>query len=191
MLGEATWGWQGRSLPGQDRDDRSLLESAYRCLFFVSTDETQISVDGPEQTQVSQHGDVASGVTEGVYDALGETATAELYWDLLLAETCTGWLYSLRDSEIVRSFVMDHPDLVEVLLEAKPHLVRYFGDDTHVSLRVLRDPEIGEEGELVAYILTPLSVDKAQSRLDDLDDGWFLDQVDRVGDLLNFNLAFV
>ena len=60
-----------------------------------------------------------------------------------------------------------------------------------MALEVIRDPEIGKDGELFAYILTPLSVQEAQARLDDLDDEWFLDQLDRIGDLLNFNLEFI
>jgi hypothetical protein len=191
MLGEAVWEVHGASRVDQDRDGRSLLRFAQRVIFFAFSGMTQTNAHRSERVQLLRQGNIISGSTESIYVTLGQTATPELYWCLLLAETGVGQVFSLRDSEVVQSFVADHPDVAEVLLEAKSHLVRCFGSNVRVSLRVLRDPEIGEEGELVAYIETPLSVDEAQSRLDDLDDGWFLDQVDRVGDFLNFNLAFV
>lgn len=98
--------------------------------------------------------------------------------------------YVLRDLQ-VQQFLQTHPHLVELLLEAVPYLQRHFGPSPRVDLEVIRDPEIGPAGELIAHILTSLSVDQAQARLDRLDDEWLLDQLDRVGGLLNFDLEFV
>jgi predicted HTH domain antitoxin len=98
--------------------------------------------------------------------------------------------YVFRDSQ-VRPFLQAYPHLTEFLLEASPYLQKHFGTTPHVELEVIRDPEIGLTGELIAYILTPLSVDEAQARLDRLDDEWLLDELDRVDGLLNFSLEFV
>jgi predicted HTH domain antitoxin len=98
--------------------------------------------------------------------------------------------YIFRDVA-VRRFLQVHPHLIEFLLDAFPHLQKHFGPSPRVELEVIHDPEIGPEGELIAYILTPLSVDKAQARLDRLDDEWLLDELDRVDGLLNFSLEFI
>jgi hypothetical protein len=98
--------------------------------------------------------------------------------------------YVFRDTQ-VRRFLQVHPYLTEFLLKAVPYLQKHFGPSPHVELEVIRDPEIGPTGELIAYILTPLSVDEAQARLDRLDDEWLLDESDRVDGLLNFSLEFV
>ncbi len=102
-----------------------------------------------------------------------------------------GEFYSFRDALAVRRFLRAHPQLTEVLLEAHAYLEKHFGPDPQVALGVVSDPEAVGWDQLFAYILTPLSVDEAQARLDRLDEEWFLDQLDQVGDLFNFNLEFV
>jgi len=97
-------------------------------------------------------------------------------------------IYSCRHAMAVRRFLYAYPQLVEVLLEAYPYLVKHFGPNPQVMLKVVRDPEAGRSEQLMAYILTSLDADEALIRLDRLDEEWFMDQFDRVGDLFNFNL---
>jgi predicted HTH domain antitoxin len=99
-------------------------------------------------------------------------------------------LYVLRDAH-VHSFLQAHPHLTGFLHEAFPYLQKHFGPSPRVELEVIRDPEIGTAGELIAYILTSLSVEEAQARLDRLDDEWLLDALDRVDGLLNVHLEFI
>ena len=97
-------------------------------------------------------------------------------------------LYSLRDAATVWPFLLAHSQLVEVLLEAYPYLEEHFGPDPKVTLEVVNDPEAVTRKQLFAYIVTSLPPAKALARLDKLDEEWFLDQLDRVDGLLNFNL---
>ena len=99
-------------------------------------------------------------------------------------------IYSLRHAAAVRRFLHACPQLVEVLLEARVYLQKYFGPDPQVTLEVVSDPEVEGVEELFAYILTSLPVDEALARLDKLDEEWFLDQLDRVSGRFNFNLEF-
>jgi hypothetical protein len=99
-------------------------------------------------------------------------------------------IYSLRDAAAVKRFLHARPQLVEVLLEARVHLQRYFGPDPQVALEVVSDPETEDLKELFAYIHTSLPVDEALARLDKLDEDWFLAQLDRVDGQFNFNLEF-
>jgi len=99
-------------------------------------------------------------------------------------------IYSLRDAATVRRFLHACPQLVEVLLEARIHLQKFFGPDPQVTLEVISDPEAESIDELFAYILTSLPVDEALARLDRLDEEWFLDQLDRIDGQFNFNLEF-
>jgi len=99
--------------------------------------------------------------------------------------------YSFRDGLAVRRFLLTYPHLIEVLLEAYPHLVKHFGPDPQVALEVISDPEVEGWAQLFAYIITSLPVDEALVRLDTLDREWFLDQLDQVDGLFNFNLEIV
>ncbi len=102
--------------------------------------------------------------------------------------------YTLVNVEEVRRFLRVYPDAADVLLEARPHIERIFGPDTHVVLEVTRDPESespqGSE-ELFGNIQTSLSVEEALERLRQFDDEWFLSQLTRAGGRLNFSLEFV
>ena len=68
--------------------------------------------------------------------------------------------------------------MIEVILEAYPHLVKHSGPNPQVMLEVVRDPEAERSEQLFAYILTSLDTDEALDRLDRLDEEWFLDQFD-------------
>lgn len=102
-----------------------------------------------------------------------------------------GEFYSFRDMLPVRRFLRARPQLIDVLLEAHTYLEKHFGPGPLVTLEVVSDPEATDWDQLFAYILTSLPVDEAQARLDRLDEEWFLGQLDRIGDLFNFNLEFV
>lgn len=97
-------------------------------------------------------------------------------------------LYRLHDATQVRGFLRSHPHLVDVILEAYPHVQKHFGSNPEVVLEVVTDPEAEGSELLFAYILTSLPTKEALDRLDRLDEDWFLDQFDRVGDLFGFNL---
>jgi hypothetical protein len=67
----------------------------------------------------------------------------------------------------------------------------HFGSGIPVVLEVVSDPEVEGWDQLFAYILTSLPVREALAQLNKLDKEWFLDQLDRVDGLFNFNLEFV
>jgi hypothetical protein len=101
-------------------------------------------------------------------------------------------MYTFRNAAAVRRFLLAHLSLIGVLVEAYSHLSKYFGPDPRVALEIVSDPEADDgRDQLFAYILTSLPVDEALVRLDRLDEEWFLDQLDQVGGLFNFNLEFV
>jgi hypothetical protein len=100
-------------------------------------------------------------------------------------------MYSFRDATAVRRFLQMHPHVVRVLLDAYPYLLKHFGPDPQVVLEVISDREAESWDQLFAYVCTPLPVNEALARLDKLDQEWFLDQLDRVEDLFNFNLEIV
>lgn len=99
-------------------------------------------------------------------------------------------IYSFRNDAAVQRFLYSYPQLAKVLLEAHVYLKKHFGPEPQVTLEVVSDPEVEGWDELFAYILTSLPVDEALARLNRLDEEWFLDQLDRVDGLLNFNLEF-
>lgn len=99
--------------------------------------------------------------------------------------------YAIDDTRRVHAFLSAHPELVEVLLDAALVLDEYFGAEADVALEVVADPEAEGGEELVVQVGTSAPVDEAMDRLSRMDREWFLDQLGRVGGLLNINLVFV
>lgn len=97
---------------------------------------------------------------------------------------------SFRDREGVEA----HPEYSKVwsILEAAwPSLLRCFGGAVDIVLEVIAYPEEGAYDELVAWIRSNDSVQKALDKLERFEDEWFLDHLDEIGNRFNFNIEIV
>lgn len=115
--------------------------------------------------------------SSGIMWATGDSAIMEL-----------DEFYTFRNLPNARSFLLSHPDVVELLREARPHLEECFGPQVDVMLAVIQEPR--EMDRMFAYIRTSLSAEEALAQLDHLDESWFLSRVGQVGAFFNFNLEF-
>ena len=82
-------------------------------------------------------------------------------------------LYRVREKDRVEEFLSSHPGLVDILLEARPHIERQFGRDVVVELRFSRIFEGDTEADLFAKIQTSLDLDTANELFDSFWDEWF------------------
>ncbi|MCE7981588.1 MAG: hypothetical protein DYG89_10370 [Caldilinea sp. CFX5] len=96
--------------------------------------------------------------------------------------------YQITGDEHIFAFLRQHSQLIPILQEGRGAVSLLFGEDTLIPLVLMRDPEIGHES-LVAWVQTDLPAREAVERLAELDDLWFADKLDVVGELLNFNIA--
>jgi hypothetical protein len=90
----------------------------------------------------------------------------------------------------VSNFLQAHQELISLLNEAYKELRKHFSSED-LKLELVTDPEIAEDRQLFVYIFTSISVTDALRKLDEFDEQWWLEQVDRANGLLNFNLRFV
>lgn len=96
--------------------------------------------------------------------------------------------YQITGDEHIFAFLRQHSQLLPILQEGRGAVSLLFGEDTLIPLVLMRDSEIGHES-LVAWVQTDLPAQEAVERLAELDDLWFADKLDVVGELLNFNIA--
>ena len=99
-------------------------------------------------------------------------------------------LFVLADPAKVARFLAQHPELVGLLLEARPELRRCFGE-APVRLQVVSDPEAPGPIELFGYIATDLEASEALERLRRFDAEWFIEHRAEAGELLNFDVEFL
>ena len=85
--------------------------------------------------------------------------------------------YEFRNSPAVKEFIRKNEYLTELLLEARQRIREYFGPDVSAALDVIREPGAKNGGRLFVLILTTLRPKEAVSRLEELDQGWWLDVI--------------
>jgi hypothetical protein len=78
-----------------------------------------------------------------------------------------------HDAEVEEYLVL-HPLLIPVLAEAYEKIIKYFGHEIEVVLKLVLDPEIPNFEHLVGYIWTETGVEEAHEHLDAFDDEWYL-----------------
>jgi hypothetical protein len=99
--------------------------------------------------------------------------------------------YTFRRPEEVMEFMRAHPFLVPLLEEVRGQIAQYFGLTPEVILEVVTDPEAENDLDLFAFIRTSLPPDEALSKLDRLDQEWWLDRVDHAEGKLCIDVEFL
>lgn len=89
--------------------------------------------------------------------------------------------YDFHIAEDAEEFLKNY-DYVNVLLDAKNHIRRYFPDE--VLLLKLAASAEGDDNRLLLYIETDLSVEEASAKLDQLDEDWILDHMEELHGIL-------
>ena len=85
--------------------------------------------------------------------------------------------YEFRDDATVQDFLGENPFLFHLLVKAHDRIREHFDSNTPVALDVLREPDAANGGRLFILILTELRPKEAVSRLDELDQGWWLGEL--------------
>jgi hypothetical protein len=98
-------------------------------------------------------------------------------------------LYGLRKAAEVRHFLEVHPFLVPLLKEAAT-IVREYFPTSEPFLEVVADPEVAGEEQLVMHIPVDQDQDKASKALDQLDEKWGFDAIEKSQDKLCITLEF-
>jgi hypothetical protein len=83
-------------------------------------------------------------------------------------------LYRLSGADKVKAYLGTHPEMIDLLLEARPHIESQFGVGAIVDLRFPRN-EGDFDGELLAMIQSNLDADPALDRFDKFWDAWWGD----------------
>jgi hypothetical protein len=95
-------------------------------------------------------------------------------------------LFEIRNSEDVKAYLLQYPELESILVELHTEIYKLFGNDTDTILGFWRNVEEKSDVSLWVTILTSLSSEKASEQLDLLDN-WFVDIIPRSKGSLNFD----
>lgn len=101
-----------------------------------------------------------------------------------------GNYYQISDSVEVYEFA-EQNELVPFLIEAAREIQKVFGNNIVIELEKAIDPELKDDISIFAYIQTDISVDEALSKIDKIEDDWFLENLHRAKGRFNFDVKWV
>ncbi len=98
------------------------------------------------------------------------------------------WNISFRTKKLVNHFLLDHPELMEIIPKADLIIRNYFSDYS-LLLEVQTDPE-DDSLLLILFIQTSLSAKEAYDALDQIDNLWWTEISEEIGDLMCLHVEF-
>ena len=100
-------------------------------------------------------------------------------------------VYQFHDVLEVKRFLLKNKFLFATLSEIPNQIYNYFGEGQEISLKVSFEPESIGISELWVEILTTLSAQEAMPVLDEFDEHWWHENMNKVAGRLNITLKFV
>ncbi|HID61453.1 MAG TPA: hypothetical protein EYP49_01715 [Anaerolineae bacterium] len=98
-------------------------------------------------------------------------------------------LYTFRRRVEVLGFLEKYPFLAPLLLEAYDRIRIYF-PDSPLFLEVVTEPEANDDYQLVVSVAIVLDPDEALESLEQFDEDWWLDALDRAQGMLCIDVEF-
>lgn len=99
-------------------------------------------------------------------------------------------VFSLRNQEEVKSFLVEHPSLISVLRETQIE-IRHFFPQAQIFLEVVSDPEDSAIVQLGILIRSDLNPEAVYQQLQEFEENWWLDNLDRAKGAILVNLEFL
>ena len=100
--------------------------------------------------------------------------------------------FSLKNPNKIKKFLSSNTFLLNIILESKSVVHRYFGETTELEVELFTDPEdIEELPRLFVNIKTKSDVKTALESFDNFLDNWYLEKMLLSGSLLSFNIEYL
>ena len=96
--------------------------------------------------------------------------------------------FQFRQRDVVRAYLANHPDLLNLVLEASTRVPNYLPIDRPMALAVLWDPDDEDgDGQLYAVVVTHREPEEIRPRIEQMDREWLIAAFRPAGD--RFNVA--
>lgn len=97
--------------------------------------------------------------------------------------------YVYDTSSEVTAIIDEHPQVAQTLVDAVPHIKKFFGEGVSIALRVSCDQESAPT--LSANIQTTMEVSEARAARKSFNTSWWMRQPDTDGYMVSFSLEYV
>ena len=128
--------------------------------------------------------------TSDVTDEFIKTRALWTSWDIDKSTKIYKPIIFYRNPEKVENFLALYPDIVKMIKECWPDLIKYFGESVSVILEVMVHNEENAYEEIIAWIQSTDEIDEGLNKLDLFLDKWLTKQIETADDTFNFNIEF-
>jgi len=97
---------------------------------------------------------------------------------------------SYRNPEKVEGYLLSYPEITDFLSESWSRLEKHFGKDVRVVLEVISHPGEHPYEELVGWIQSMDQIEVGLDKLEKFEEEWLTEQLQKVGNVFNFNIEF-
>jgi len=128
--------------------------------------------------------------TSDVADEFINTKALWTSWDIDKSTIVYNPIIFYRNPEKVENFLALYPDIINMIKECWPDLIKYFGESVSVILEVMVHNEEDAYEEIIAWIQSTDEIDEGLNKLDLFLDKWLTKQIEIADDIFNFNIEF-
>lgn len=99
--------------------------------------------------------------------------------------------YEIRNPSKVAEFLSENLFLLDLLKVIPGKLRKFFGKNTKLAVELFAEPEMPSSKEIFVLVLTKNEAKEARAKMDEFDEKWWFENLDKANCKLNVSLEYV
>ena len=125
------------------------------------------------------------------YNEVAELIDREIHAKTLEQINVLAREYEIRNPSKVAEFLSENLFLLDLLKVIPGKLRKFFGKNTKLAVELFAELEMPSSKEIFVLILTKNSAKEARAKMDEFDEKWWLENLDKANCKLNVSLEYV
>ncbi len=125
------------------------------------------------------------------YNEIAELIDREVHQKTLAQINVLAREYEIRNPSKVAEFLSENIFLLDLLKVMPGKLKKFFGKNVKLAVELFAEPEMPSSKEIFVLVLTKEGATKARLKMDEFDEKWWLENMDRANCKLNVSLEYV
>lgn len=125
------------------------------------------------------------------YNEVAELIDREIHQKTLEQINILAREYEIRNPSKVAEFLGENLFLLDLLKEIPHKLSKFFGRSVKLAVELVAEPEMPSSKEIFVIVLTKKDAKEARAKMDEFDQKWWLENIDKANCKLNVSLEYV
>ena len=125
------------------------------------------------------------------YNEVAELIDREVHAKTLEQINVLAREYEIRNPTEVAAFLCRNKSLIDLLEEIPRKLRKFFGRNVKLAVELFAEPEMPASKEIFVLVITKKDAKEARAKMDEFDQKWWLENMDKADCKLNVSLEYV